>query len=145
MQFSPFFLLGVNFLIFDTEQSGVLSLSRESSIRTRAQSFDWIHPFLSPCSRLSKDLFRSGIYIYIFLGFFFASSLPTPTLWIMTHGWQMLKWKPDFIPLRIRNPIFSVPNSRLELVMKYELKSDLLLLSENEMACYSAWTQIPVM
>lgn len=47
MQFSPFFLLGVNFLIFDTEQSGVLSLSRESSIPTRAQSFDWIHPFLS--------------------------------------------------------------------------------------------------
>ena len=43
----PLFLLGVNFLIFDTEQSGVLSLSRESSIPTRAQSFDWIHPFLS--------------------------------------------------------------------------------------------------
>ena len=81
MQFSPFFLLGVNFLIFDTEQSGVLSLSRESSIPTRAQSFDWIHPFLS-LSTLEKicsdqeyvHINKYIVYIWDFLHFFITSS-----------------------------------------------------------------------
>ena len=91
----------------------------------------------------SRKICSDQEYIY-FLGIFLhpfissSDSVPMPMLWIMTHGWQMLEWKPDFIPLRICNPIFSALFRILKTRIGYEVWTQIrftFLRSENEMAC----------